>query len=104
MWKTLIEILKYCLAVVNKFHDTLHNLQTGRGTGTVSVKANLLQKLMDTKEEELYEIFLYLHKVYDALDRGRCIGVLAAYGVVIWSPSLLQSYLDLLTMVASAGG
>ena len=32
-------------------------------------------------EEVLYEIFLDLHKAYDALDRNRCLDILAAYGV-----------------------
>ena len=36
---------------------------------------------MDIMEEVLYEIFLDLHKAYNALDPGRCLDTLATYVV-----------------------
>ena len=35
----------------------------------------------------LYQIYLDLRKAYDALDRGRCLEILAGYGV---GPNLIR--------------
>ena len=56
------------------------------------------------REEVLYEIFLDLHKAYDALDRDRCLDILAAYGVGPWAIRLLRRYWNRHMMVARAGG
>ena len=39
-------ILNRRLTVVNKFYDTLHGFHMGRGTGTASLEASLLQNIM----------------------------------------------------------
>ena len=39
-----------------------------RGTGTASLKANLLQQLMNMGEKVLYEILFDIYKAYDDLD------------------------------------
>ena len=44
-------------------------------------EAKLLQQLAALREEVLYMIFLDLHKVYDALERSRCLEILEGYGV-----------------------
>ena len=49
-------------------------------------------------------IFQDLHKVYDALDRSRCLEILEGYSVVPQSRRLLQTYWRRLTMVTRAGG
>ena len=49
-------------------------------------------------------IFLDLHKVYDALDRSRCLEILEGYGVGPNARRLLTNYWLRLTMVARAGG
>ena len=64
----------------------------GRGTGTASLEANLPQDLMAMSYEVLYEILLYLHKAYDALDHDYCLKTLAAHGVSPWSLLLLWRY------------
>ena len=63
-----------------QFHETIHGLHTGRGRGTrtTSLEAKLLQQPMDMREKVLYNIFLYLHKSYDALDCGLFLYILAA--------------------------
>ena len=58
------------------YHDLLHGFRVGRGTGTATLKAKLLQQLAAMREEVLYVIFLDLHKAYDALDRSRCLEIL----------------------------
>ena len=56
------------------------------------------------REEVLYMIFLDLHKVYDALDRSRCLEILEGYGIRPRARKLLTNYWHRLTMVARAGG
>ena len=63
------------------YYESLHGLWSGRGTGTASLKVKLIQKVMATREEVLYMIFLDLHKVYDALERSRFLDILEGYGV-----------------------
>ena len=72
VWKLLTLILHSRLAAI-KLHDVLHGLREGRGTGTATLKAKLLQQLADMREEILYVIFLDLTKAYDALDRSRTL-------------------------------
>ena len=47
-------------------------------------------------------IFLDLHKVYDALDRSRCLEILEGHGVRPQLRRLLQTYWRRLTMVTQA--
>ena len=56
------------------------------------------------REEVLYVIFLDLTKVYDALDRSRCLEILEGYGVGPNARRLLTTYWRRLTMVARAEG
>ena len=59
-----------------QLHDALHRFREGRGTGTATLEAKLLQQLAAMREEVLYVIFLNLTKVYDALDRSRSLDIL----------------------------
>ena len=74
-WKLLALILHRRLTTIN-LHDVLHRFREGRGTGTATLKAKLLQKLSAMREEVLYVIFLDLTKAYDALDRSRTLEIL----------------------------
>ena len=56
------------------------------------------------REEVLHTIFLDLHKVYNALDRSRCLEILEEYFVVNRYLCLLRRYLGRLQMVARGGG
>ena len=60
--------------------------------GTDSLKAKLLHQLMDLKEEVLHDIYLDMHKAYDALDHGRCLDILVAYGLGPLALRLLWRY------------
>ena len=102
--KTVKGILNRRLTSAIQYHDTLHSFTAGRGTWTASLEAKLLQQLTALREEVLYEIFLDLHKAYDALDRGRCLDILVAYGVRPRALRLLRCYWNRLTMVARDGG
>ena len=104
MWKVVVAILNLRLAGSIAFHDFLHGFWEGRGTGTATLEAKLLQQLAALSEDFLYVIFLDMHKAYDALDRFRCLDILEVYGVGPRSRILLQTYWRRLTVVARAGG
>ena len=80
-WKVVEEILHCQLTTAITYHDALHGFREGRGTGTATLKAKLLQQLAAMREEVLYVIFLDLTKAYDALDRSRSLDILMGYGV-----------------------
>ena len=63
------------------YHDGLHGFRAGRGTGTATLEAKLLQQLAALRDKVLYVIFLDLTNAYDALDRSRCLDILEGYGV-----------------------
>ena len=86
------------------YHDALHSFRAGRGTGTATLEAKLLQQLATLREEVLNLIFLDLHKAYDTLDRSRCLEILEDYDVGPKSRRILTNYWRRLTMVVRAGG
>ena len=45
MWKVVAEILNCQLIASITFHDFLHGFRAGRGTGTATLEAKLLQHL-----------------------------------------------------------
>ncbi len=62
------------------------------------------QQLAWVDQAPPYQIYLDLRKAYDALDRGRCLKILAGYGV---RPNLLRlqkKFWDKAKMVCHAGG
>ena len=73
LWKTMSGIINHRLKLVIVYHDTLRGFRSGRVTGTASFKAKLLQQLAAIREEFLYEIFIDLHKSYNALDQEICV-------------------------------
>ena len=91
MWKVVTAILnrRFTASITN--HDFLHGFRAGRGTGTTTLEAKLLQQLAALRGEVLYVIFLDLHKAYDALDRSRCLEILEGYGVGPKARKLLQT-------------
>ena len=99
MWKVVAVISNRRLTASITFHDFLHGFRAGRGTGTATLEAKLLQYLAAVREEVLYVILLDLHKAYDALERSRCLEILEGYGVGALARRLLQTYLRRLTMV-----
>ena len=103
MWKVVAAILNRWLTASITYHDFLHGLRSGRGTGTATLNAKLLQQIAALREEVLYVIVLDLHKAYDVLDRSRCLEILEGYDVGPRSRRLLQTYWRYLTMVVRVG-
>ena len=54
LWKSLLGVINCHIGETLQFHDVLHGFWAGRGTGTASLKAKLLQKLIPMREEVLY--------------------------------------------------
>ncbi len=46
-------------------------------TGTAIMEVKLQQQLAWVDQDSLYQIYVDLRKAYDALDRGRCLEILA---------------------------
>ena len=87
-----------------QLHDALHGFREGRGTGTATLEAKLLQQLAAMREEVLYVIFLDLTKAYDALDRSRSLEILKGYGVGEQVQKMLREYWERTTMVVTCVG
>ena len=102
MWRVVAAILNRRLTASITYHDFLHGFWAGRGTGTTTLEAKLLQQLLALREKVLYVTFLDLYKAYDALDRSRCLAILEGYGVGPKARKILQTYWHRLTMVARA--
>ena len=81
IWNVVVEILYFQLTTAITYHDILHGFRAGRGTGTATLEAKLLQQLAAMREKVLYVIFLDLTKAYDALDRSRSLEILEGCGV-----------------------
>ena len=103
MWKVVAEILHRRLTTAITYHDFRHGFWAGRGTGTATLEAKLLQQLAAMREEVLYVIFLESTKAYDALESSRILGILEGYGVGPRARRLLRTYWRKSTMVAPAG-
>ena len=73
MWKVVAAILNRRFTSSITYHDDLHGFRAGRGTGTATLEAKLLQQFAALREEVLCVIFLDLTKAYGALDRSRCL-------------------------------
>ena len=84
------------------YHNALHEFWAGRWMGTAILEDKLLQQLTDMREAVLFEVFLYLQKAYDALDKERPLELLAAYRVGTRILRFLWTYWDRLTMVVKA--
>ena len=54
VWKVCAAVLNYRLKRSVILNDAIHGFWEGRGTGTASLKAKLLQKLTPMREEVLY--------------------------------------------------
>ena len=54
LWKALLGFINQWIGSALQFHNVLHGLRVGWGTGTTSLKANFFQQLTKIREEILY--------------------------------------------------
>ena len=102
IWKAVLAVVNFRKGAMVNFHDMLHGFRSGIGTGTASTEVNLLQNLVEMREEVLYEVFLDLKKSYDALDRERCMDIMVSYGIGPCTDRILSLYWDYLLVVSRA--
>ena len=82
----------------------IHGFQAGHGTGTDYLEANPIQQLISTRDTVLHNIFLYLNKMYNNLDKYRCLKTLPGYVRGPRALRILQTYWYWIIMVANSGG
>ena len=63
-------------------NDALYEFRLGRGTGTDTLEAKLVQQLVGIAHEPLFQVFLDVRKVYKSMDRVRCTEIMRGYGMV----------------------
>ena len=56
--KTVTGLLNRHFTSAICFHDVLHGFQAGRGTSTVTLKANLIQQFTAIRSDFLHELFM----------------------------------------------
>ena len=49
VWKEVMETINFCFTASIDFHGVLHGFRGGHVTGTASLEAKLIQKLMDMR-------------------------------------------------------
>ena len=62
MWKVVVAIINRRFTSSITYHGALHGFRAGRGTGTATLEAQLLQQLAALRDEVLYVIFMDLTK------------------------------------------
>ena len=62
VWKAVAVNLNCRFISSITYHDSLHGLRAGRGTGTKTLEVKLLQKVTAMMEAVLHKIFLELHR------------------------------------------
>ena len=103
VWKVVVVILNCRFTASITYHDSLHGLRAGQGTGTSTLEFKLLQQVVDMREAVLHEIFLDLHKSYYSLYRSSCLETLEAYVMETVALRLIRRYWERLQMMAQSG-
>jgi hypothetical protein len=95
MWKVCKRVMDLHLNAFD-LHDSLHGCRDKRGTRTARIEAKLAQRLAHLEEVPFYRVFLDFKKMFDSIDRERCLLILDGYGVgprmirLIWNFGAMQ--------------
>ena len=100
-WKVLKKVLDARLKSI-PLHDALHGFRQERGCCTGIMDAKLVQQLAFLQQCPLYGTFLNLRKAYNAMDRDRCLKILADSGVGTKTLRLIRHFWDDGTLVCKA--
>jgi len=103
IWKVLERVMDLRLETI-KLHDSLHGCLAGRGTGTGIIETKLAQQLAHLEQAPFFGVFIDLKKALDAMDRGRCLAILALHGVGPKMLRLIRSFWETATNVCRTKG
>ncbi len=82
-------------------HDSLHGC-LARQEGIIEAK--LAQQLAHLEQTPFFGIFVDLKKAFDAMDRGRCLAILALLGMGLQMLQLIHTFWETATNVCCAKG
>jgi hypothetical protein len=68
------------------------------------IEAKLAQQLAHLEQAPFFGIFIDLKKAFDAMDRGRCLAILALHGVGPQMLRLIRNFWEMATNVCHAKG
>jgi hypothetical protein len=85
-------------------HDSLHGCLAGRGMGTGIIEGKLAQQLAHLEQTPFFGVFINLKKVFDTMDRGRCLAILALHRVGLRMRRLIRNFWDTAMNVCRAKG
>ena len=103
LWKATTGIINQRLTLETLYHDTLYGLRMGRGTGTATLEAKLIQQLTAMRETFIHTKLMYLQKTYDSLYWYMCLDVLVGYGMDPRTLFLLRAYWGWMQIVSKDG-
>ena len=81
LWKTFMGLLNRRFTYDIHFHDIICGFWECCRIGTAAPEAKLLLHITSMRGAVLYKIFMNLKELYGALDRYRCLEILAPYGL-----------------------
>ena len=73
-------------------YDALCGFREGRGVGTATLEANLVQQLAGLTHKPLFRVLLNVRRAYDSLYRGKCLELLRGYWLGPNISRLLDNY------------
>ena len=103
IWKVVEVVMDNRLKVLD-YHDCILGFLAWQGTETAPTEVKLAQQLAYIEQVPLYGVFIDLRKAYDAMDRGRCLDILKAYGVGPKMLKVIGFFWDHAVLVCRAGG
>jgi hypothetical protein len=103
LWKVMEHIMDQRLNAL-PLHEALQGCRNGHGMGTAILEAKLAQQLAHLEQELYYGVFLDLKKVFDAMDRERCLLILEGYGAGPNMVCLICNFWQDATMVCRVPG
>jgi hypothetical protein len=102
IWKVLEKVMDLRLEAI-VLHDSLHGCLALQGTGTRIIEAKLAQQLAHLEQTPFFGVFIDL-KAFDAMDRGRCLEILALHRVGPKMIRLIRTFWDSASNVCWAKG
>ncbi len=91
IWKVLETVMDLRLEAI-VLQDSLHGCLALRGTGTKIIEAKLAQQLAHLEQTPFFGVFIELRKLFDAMDRGRCLEILALHRVDLKMLHLIRNF------------